>query len=412
MSNQIKRSKYPFNENSIKQIEFLLPRLKHSLPPSKIIKWLENFFEQDVSMAINLLLALEYIPFAELQYRLNEQLEKALNAIPKCHNIIIIPYGKFGKSGTLMSYPVLKSSAFVNRSKKTTLTFDYANLKVKRNSHIIFIDDFVGTGDSFVNSYDTSITNWIKRNKIKSESLVVPLIMLKGRKAIQANFQHLKIYGEDRDEIFNRLSSPLRYFGDVKKYQNMVLKYPLKRLLGYKNSEAHIAFNYGAPNNTSSIIWSDDKWFPIYPKRYPTRADQAKAVKKDVAFYIGILNRKELDTEFDKKINLLLNTYGSYVYDPKVDHSLILLIMLNKERWVDMEICQLMGITLEELKEIYIAGKKRGFFDKRNKITTLGDTFFLELSKQAKLKRFRSDIPANYRIRDSNYIPLRFMSRT
>ena len=61
-----KKHTFSYNKNSLRQVENLLPRLKHSVLPSKIIRWLENFDEDEVGLAIDLLSVYEYIPFNEL----------------------------------------------------------------------------------------------------------------------------------------------------------------------------------------------------------------------------------------------------------------------------------------------------------------------------------------------------------
>ena len=43
------KTNFDYNENSVRQIEYLLPRLKYSVLPTKIVKWLENF---DVALSM------------------------------------------------------------------------------------------------------------------------------------------------------------------------------------------------------------------------------------------------------------------------------------------------------------------------------------------------------------------------
>ena len=45
------KSKYDYSEIGVRKIEFLIPRLKYSVYPTKLIQWLENFEEKDIESA-------------------------------------------------------------------------------------------------------------------------------------------------------------------------------------------------------------------------------------------------------------------------------------------------------------------------------------------------------------------------
>ena len=88
------RSTYKYTEDSIRQIEFLIPRLKYSLYPTKIIKWLENFDEPDIPFALDILRIFEYISFPEFMFRLDSLLKELFKKIPKNDKLIKVPYSK------------------------------------------------------------------------------------------------------------------------------------------------------------------------------------------------------------------------------------------------------------------------------------------------------------------------------
>jgi len=138
------KTNFDYNENSVRQIEYLLPRLKYSLLPTKIVKWLENFDDKDRDYAMDILRVFEYIPFSEFMSRLDSILKELLRHIPINEKIIIFPFGKLGKSGTLVTYPLRNTKAYYTRRLQICLTHD---LKYINNpstyKHIIFIDDFI-----------------------------------------------------------------------------------------------------------------------------------------------------------------------------------------------------------------------------------------------------------------------------
>ena len=120
---------YVYSEKTVAKVEFLIPRLKHSVYPTKIIKWLENFDEEDIPSALDFLSVFEYIGFSEFMSRLNGLLKEILSTIPKKEKIIIFPYGKVGKSGTLVTYSLRNTTSFQKRQNDILITHDYTFIK-------------------------------------------------------------------------------------------------------------------------------------------------------------------------------------------------------------------------------------------------------------------------------------------
>src|SRR5690606_16095933 len=135
------KTDFIYNEHSVRQIEYLLPRLKYSVLPTKIVKWLENFENTDRESAMDILRVFEYIPFAEFMYRLDSLLNELLKTIPKDEKLIIFPYGKVGKSGTLVTYPLKNTKSFKNRESQICLTHDLINIEDPSSyKHLVFLD--------------------------------------------------------------------------------------------------------------------------------------------------------------------------------------------------------------------------------------------------------------------------------
>ena len=279
---------------TLSKIDLLLPRLKHSVFPTKIIRWLENFEEYEVDLAIDLLSVYEYIPFNEFMFRLNDLLFEVLKTIPTGEKIIIFPYGKVGKSGTLVTYPLKNTDTFKKRQDDILLTHDYENIKnPEEYKHFVFLDDFIGSGQTFCAEYSKidNVRNWIEYNKINSVYLLATIIMAEGKKYIQDRFSTVKIIAEERNKIFDKALSPLKAFGNIRNIEKLALKRGGKYAYGFDESQSLISYFHCTPNNTLSIIWKDNKWFPIFPRFSTIRMDEAREFKKEIAFYIGICNR-------------------------------------------------------------------------------------------------------------------------
>ena len=73
---------FKFNKKNIRQVELLLPKLKYSVLPTEIINWLENFENDDIPHALDILKVFEYIPFNEFMSRINSLLKEVYKKIP------------------------------------------------------------------------------------------------------------------------------------------------------------------------------------------------------------------------------------------------------------------------------------------------------------------------------------------
>ena len=191
--------KYKLSKYAITKIGNLLPRLKHSIEPIRLINWLENFDENEVDFVIDLLSVYEYVPFKEFMYRLNDLLNELFKEIPVEDKIIIFPYGKVGKSGTLVTYPFKNTTAFKRREKNIELTHDFENvLNPDKFNHIIFLDDFIGSGKTFYKEFSKpdSVQAWVNANKIENIYILSTIIMNEGKDFILKKFPDIKIFLE------------------------------------------------------------------------------------------------------------------------------------------------------------------------------------------------------------------------
>lgn len=420
---KIKGDKYNFDDKTSERIQNLLPKLKHSLLLSKIIKWLENFDESEINLAIDLLSIFEYIPFNEFLFRLNSLLFDILKTIPSNEKIIIFPYGKVGKSGTLVTYPIKNTRSYKKRENDILLTHDIeyiANLKDYK--YIIFIDDFIGSGKTFIEEYKKikRLKNWTQNSDFKKIYLLCAVIMEEGKIKIKESFSEIEIYAEERNKVFQNNKSPLTALKNLLPLKTIATKYgqtinPVAPL-GFDNGQALISFFHGTPDNTLPIIWIKDKnWNDIFPRCQKLRMDEAKEFKKDIAFYIGICNRLGIDILSGKSI--IEKTKDKYVRkilsNNKSAHSIVALLHLKKSGYDNLIICQLLGLTREELRKIYLEAKMKNLIDINYDISLEGYEFLNELKKVTKKESIREDSVENLTKKTNDiYIPPTFKGLT
>ena len=376
--------KHNFDEKTWMRIEHLLPRLKYSVLPSQIIKWLENFEEKEIDSAIDLLSVFEYIPFNEFMFRIDGLLFEILKDIPKGQKILIFPYGKVGKSGTLVTYPLSHTNAYINRKDDILISHDIQFITdLHEYKTLIFIDDFIGSGQTFIEEYKKIqwIKNWKDNNQVEKTYLLSAIIMNDGAQKINFFDSSIKIKAEERFKIFQNGTSPLTAYKNILSLKSISLKYgrTLNHLnsLGYSDGQSMVAFFHGTPDNTLPIIWEHIKWNPIYPRDANTRMDYAREFKQNIAFYLGVFNKLGIDIFTGKSIfNKLNDRYKRKIENnTKYAHSIIALLFLKQKGYDNIIISQLLGLTREELKRVYLEARMKGLIDINYAISINGFNF-------------------------------------
>ncbi|WP_416442113.1 hypothetical protein ACH3O9_15800 [Leeuwenhoekiella sp. A16] len=416
---------FKFTNRALRNIDNLLPKLKFSVMPSKIVRWLENFEEEDLKYAYDLLQVFEYVNFPEMQYRLEDLLKKIFSELQDDDKALVIPYGKFGKSGTLVTYPLSHSPFYKNleHNGKITISKDLEKIDVENYKCIILIDDFIGSGKTFCDEYtDEGIEKWILgRIELPKVCVLCTVIMSEGKNKITDTFNYIEVYAQERSKIFDKISSPLVALGNFDRHYNNNSKY--EKLIkisnnykgGFKNSQGLLAFSHGTPNNTLPIFWWSNNWEPLYPRHAQTRMDEAKEFKKGIAFYIGICNRLNIDLLSLKEYREAANTdrvEEQRKYNTKLNHSLIALIKLKLDGTEDYIICHILGLTDQELDEVYNLALSRKYVDLSRQLTVKATVYFKKLQQRISKEKFREQTEQNLKPKELIYIPKTFKGLT
>lgn len=420
-----KRTPFKFSEESLHKIDVLLPRLKYSVMPSKIVRWLENFDEVDLPMIYDFLQVFEYITFTEMQYRLEDLLTSIFSELNDKDKAIVIPYGKFGKSGTLVSYPLTHAPFYQEMKKlgRITITNDCEKYKIEDFDCVILLDDFIGSGKTFCDEYvDEGIEKWIKSSVSPTKVIVLAtVIMAEGKAKIESTFRYIEVYAQERNRLFDIANSPLSVLGKVSdyrdlndKYENLIPVYKTYKK-GFGGSESLIAFTHGTPNNTIPIIWYGGDWETLFPRHAKTRMDEARGFKKEIAFYIGICNRLGVDL-LDLNKEIFVRKKDGYErkreYNSQIFHSLIALIKLKEDNREDYIISHTLGLTDFELEEVYKLAIEKRFVDSSRGLTVKGRMYLKKLEQKVSKEKFRAPTENNLEMKDINYVPLSFKGLT
>ncbi|WP_410880490.1 hypothetical protein [Myroides sp. DW712] len=423
-------SVFDYNQESIRQIEYLIPRLKYSLYPTKIVKWLENFEKDDVKYALDILSVIEYIPFTEFMYRLESLMKELFKKIPKHDMVIIFPYGKMGKSGTLVTYPLKNTKTFKSNENRILLTHD---LKFIQNptsfKHIIFLDDFIGSGNTFIKEFNKNdIQNFIITNNINKLYILSVIIMNEGKNKINSTFSNIEIIAEERFKLFDKLYSPFNAFTNttLETVEKVALKYgqmipvvppPTSYLpLGYGQSESIISFFHGTPNNTLPIIWGNSNgWFPLFARNANTRMSEAKKMKKEITYYLDICTKLDINLSVGTKLISRRKDNRSEAKRllREQNHATITVLFLKDRLYENIFICQILGLTTEELQYIFYELKNKGLVSADYKTITLeGRKILNKLKLLSKIEKIRNETANNLAIKNNLYLPQMFDGMT
>lgn len=140
----------------------------------------------------------------------------------------------------------------------------------------IFIDDFLGTGDQFIQMYKV---NGLPLAMSKVKTIYAPLVAHEiGLKAIKKEFPNIKViageYLDDKsnlfksgfnDEVNTEESAKQQYCDILKKYGFNNL--PTENQFGFGNLGLTYIFEHAAPDSNLHILWDKtDNWHPLVIK--------------------------------------------------------------------------------------------------------------------------------------------------
>lgn len=152
-------------------------------------------------------------------------------------------------------------------------------LRVQRCDSLIFIDDYIGSGQrvsDFIDAFwrDRTIASWLSSKHIKIQ-VIAYSATAKGLRHLEflkaspeliiyrdsATFTTLPIKVERKDALLKL----------CEKYGRKALKGRKHFWWGYQKSMSSLVFEHGCPNNTPAILWDPDdkkgKWVGVFPNR-------------------------------------------------------------------------------------------------------------------------------------------------
>ncbi|WP_304291195.1 hypothetical protein [Porphyromonas uenonis] len=393
--------------------DIISTRLNSSIKYSHVLRWLSNFDDSEQDLATEILSKIDYYPYDRILSVVQSKIKRiALKPMGKC---VFSPIGESGKSGGHVLYTCQQiqreSSVYVNHIEEALSKLS------SPNDVIVLVDDIIGSGNTFCSwlkeklnkgEIGNQLNNLIVQSRIKLISIVV---LEKGKRKINSEYSTIDVLGEDTRKLFLQTRSIFGGRVRMKRYREFCYKYGKllsKRWpLGYENSQALIVFDHATPNNTLPIIWSDSciagrntAWYPLFPRFAHQRVIRAKETMQDKRRELVLLRElfgyEEVEKALFKRSNL----------------HLLQIVKLKLENVDVFTIRQALGISQNDLEELFNLGVSKNLWDAQWQLTEPCRTQYRELKKKIafdKTVRKEKELEASSYLRgEIIYIPETF----
>jgi len=378
----------------------------------EIRRWLDQFEVPDLYLAEYMLKKIRYVSFEEFETWLQTEVVRHLLSLK----------GNNGKREAVAIFPITKSlttkysqekevkssndsSGRIGHSLKNIerdlpdnieLSPRLESMKSKRVKHIVFVDDFIGTGERFVTFWKTvpkSIKSWHSRGWCKiwlvsfaaHESGVKRIL-----RQVNALDTHHVLVNLRLGDSFIKINKNLKDL--CRKYSGLLSDG--KAVVGFGNQLSPVVFQYGCPNNAPSILWckgeaSSHRFSPLFPNRsvpkslYPLFCNELGL--EETAEDLWIAGQYKLAVNF-------FDNFNSYNGRHEI---LSILSYINRGKSID-KIRLVMVMTNAEFNRILDEIRGYGLIDEEGKITRFGKDILLRGSKLKSTAIVRDEEYSNF----------------
>lgn len=253
--------------------------------------WLSQFEIPDRYLAEYMLHKLRYVSFEEVDAWVQKEVSALLTQISarsvKKEAIALFPVAKpfihqFNKDKDLK--PANDSAGRIAHSLRNLernlpgyieLTPRIESMRDRKVKHIIYVDDFIGTGDRFIKSWRQTVPRSVKAWCSRGWCQIWILAFVAHETGIKKILNQIGPATEQNFRVGHRLDKSFIY--ENRDLVNLCGKYgsqlnEKKANFGYGNLLSPIVFQYGCPNNAPGILWckgkhTKKKWKPLFPER-------------------------------------------------------------------------------------------------------------------------------------------------
>ena len=401
-----------------KRIEDIVSvRFYNQITPYDVIRWLFNFDDEDVELAVQLLEHVVFLRDDDVKGRLYEQILKLPNDIRK-H---IVPLGKPGKSGAAISYWIhglmkrneLREMAF-HSSIEDFISYRNSQEWKTQKDIVVYVDDFIGSGGSVVTAL--SLEEKIVRPEVLSDAcsgrlyVVAAIVMDNGYSKISQDISGAIILGDLHCKGFDPHKKVFGSYFKTKAVREMCYKYGKQLFkdfpLGFENTQSLVLMQHSSPNNTIPVLWSDNQyqgrnWNPLVPRNNLLKIERAYTDRNSVFRWLSCLKKIFVDGSECVDYGLLFT---------KSNFNLVFILICLIRRKSEAFIYNAMGISFVEMERLWQEGMDKGIWDSKHKPTSLALNEYKDAIKRYKILRNdgRQEFSPILDEKDNIYIPETF----
>ena len=232
-------------------------------------EWIAQFEETERPIINKLLHAFRYYGSAQVAESVKGLYRDILGSTGNtCKKLWFVPVGYVAKSGSIIAYYFrvqneLRQDQFISPA-------DIASLQLSENSCVVFLDDFLGTGNQATQVWKTVVAPL--NNKDNPKFIYATLV------AFREGIDHIGAHTgfsavavdvlDDTNRPFSNVSAVFDNESDRLEAEQIIAKYGDRLYpnhpLGYRRTQGLVGFFYSTPNNTLPIFWSAQAgWRPL-----------------------------------------------------------------------------------------------------------------------------------------------------
>ena len=401
-----------------KRIEDIVSvRFYNQITPYDVIRWLFNFDDEDVELAVQLLEHVIFLRDDDVKGRLYDQIVK----LPRDRKKHIVPLGKPGKSGAAISYWIhglmkrndLQSMNF-HSSVEAFISYRNSVKWETLKDIVVYVDDFIGSGGSVVTAL--SLVKNIVRPEVLTDAssgrlyVVAAIVMDNGYSKITHDISGAIILGDLHCKGFDPHKKVFGSYFKTKAVREMCYKYGEQLYkgwaLGFENTQSLVLMQHSSPNNTIPVLWSDNQyqgrnWNPLVPRNNLLKIERAYTDRNSVYRWLSCLKKIFVGGSESVDFGFLFT---------KSNFNLVFILICLIRRKSEVFIYNAMGISFVEMERLWQEGMDKGIWDNKHNPTSLALNEYKDAMKRYKILRDegRQEFSPTLDEKDNIYIPETF----
>lgn len=291
-------------EDTIKISQEELNTLCHSwhqyksqqISPTEVRSWLEQFggFEEQRSI-FKIIENIKFYNSSEIREKMEDLFTEVKREIAKSQKTVFLEQGKRKRDDIIVSYldknPAKSGPEYAkifvetnNIYKDNSCTPDKLEsklLEIKSINTLVFIDDFIGSGNSIIENLEPILND--NKKVLKENNTLIIIGIITGFE--EAKHKILDFAKKQELSIIIKLLDPLNksdkcfdndssiYLKQIEREkaksicQKIGVKLEKKHPLGYDNCQARVVFPNTCPNNSLPILWKETSdWKPLFKR--------------------------------------------------------------------------------------------------------------------------------------------------